>query len=302
MSASPLVTKIRKRGFLGHLMEAEPLSRHISLKTGGPAALFAVPESTEDVIELFHCLTMEDVPWVLLGGGTNVVFTNGGYPGCVIHLGERFARIKVQDKSMILAGASTALSTLVEASASSGLTGMECLAGIPGTVGGAVTMNAGTREGDISDVLHEVRIFNGEEVLWLPAEKLGLGYRSSKLSVSHVILEARVSLAKATEEEVRGRIRDFKGARMAAQPSDLPSAGCWFKNPPGESAGRLIDRAGLKGERCGGAQVSEVHANFLVNMGGASAADFITLAQRIKVTVKERFGILLEEEVRIVHG
>ena len=302
MTRTSLVRKIRERGFLGDLMESEPLSRHLYLKAGGPATLFAVPESTEDVVELFACLRHEGIPWVLLGGGSNVVFTNGGYKGCVVQLGRRFARIKIEGDSMVLAGASASLARLVETSAANGLAGMECLAGIPGTVGGAVSLNAGTREGEMSDVLCEVRVYDGEKTLWLPVEKLGLTYRSSSLPENHVILEARFGLDPAVEEEVRLKIRILKENRMATQPLDLPSAGCWFKNPVGNSAGKLIDEAGLKGERCGGAQVSEVHANFLVNLGGASATDFITLAQKVKETVRKRFGVVLEEEVRVING
>jgi len=300
MITAPLVRKIRKRGFLGDLMESEPLSRHLYLKTGGLAALFAIPESTEDIIELLKFFKLEGVPWVLLGGGTNVVFTNGGYPGCVVRLGRRFARIKVEDDSMLLIGAAAPLTAAVEASASNGLAGMECLAGIPGTVGGAVSMNAGTREGEISDVIHEVRVFDGENIYWLPAEKLGFSYRSSNLPETYVILEARFGLAPSDEEEVRARIRVLKEKRKETQPSGLPSAGCWFRNPEGDSAGRLIDEAGMKGERCGGAQVSEVHANFLVNLGGATASDFLTLAEKVKGTVHKQFGVMLEEEVRII--
>ena len=302
MSMGSLIRKIRERGFLGELMESEPLSRHLYLKAGGPAALFAIPESTEDVIELLGCLNHEEIPWVLLGGGTNVIFANGGYPGCVVRLGRRFARIKVEDGSMLLTGGAVSLAGAVEASAANGLAGMECLAGIPGTVGGAVYMNAGTREGEMSDVLREVRVFDGENIQWLPVEKLGLSYRSSNLPETHVILEARFNLVPASEEEVRSRIRVLKGKRKATQPSDLPSAGCWFRNPEGDSAGRLIDEAGLKGEKCGSAQVSEVHANFLVNLGGARTSDFLTLAQRVKETVHTRFGVVLEEEVRIING
>jgi len=300
MTTAPLVRKIRKRGFLGDLLEAEPLNRHLHLKTGGLAALLAIPESTEDVIELLEFLKLEGVPWVLLGGGTNVVFTNGGYQGCVVRLGRRFARMKVEDDSVLLTGAAATLTSAVEASAADGLAGMECLAGIPGTVGGAVFMNAGTREGEISDVIREVRVFDGEGIHWLPAEKLGFSYRSTKLPENHVILEARFGLAPSDEEEVRSRIRVLKQKRKETQPAGLPSAGCWFRNPEGDSAGRLIDEAGMKGERCGGAQVSEVHANFLVNLGGASTSDFLTLAERVKTTVHERFGIMLQEEVRII--
>jgi UDP-N-acetylmuramate dehydrogenase len=179
---------------------------------------------------------------------------------------------------------------------------MECLAGIPGTVGGAISMNAGTREGEISDVIHEIRVFDGENIYWLPSEKLGFSYRSSNLPETCVILEARFGLAPSDEKEVRSRIRALKEKRKETQPSGLPSAGCWFRNPEGDSAGRLIDEAGMKGEKCGGAQVSEVHANFLVNLGGATTSDFLTLAERVKATVHKRFGIMLEEEVRIIDG
>jgi UDP-N-acetylmuramate dehydrogenase len=178
---------------------------------------------------------------------------------------------------------------------------MECLAGIPGTVGGAVYMNAGTREGEISDVIREVRVFDGEDIHWLPEEKLGFSYRSSNLPETHVILEVRLGLALSTEEEVRCRIQVLKEKRKETQPSGLPSAGCWFKNPTGDSAGRLIDEAGMKGIRIGNAQVSEVHANFLVNLGGATTADFLTLAEKVRGTVHKRFGVMLQEEVRVIH-
>jgi UDP-N-acetylmuramate dehydrogenase len=303
MTAGALVRKIRERGFLGGLMEAEPLSRHLFIKAGGPASLFAVPESTEDVVELITCLRQEDVPWVLLGGGSNIVFANGGYKGCVVRLGTRFARIKLEEVSPTLqAGAATALKSAIETSAVRGLSGLECLAGIPGTIGGAIKMNAGTREGEVSDVLREVRVFDGEDVHWLPSEKLGLSYRASSLPETHVILEARFTLRPSTEQEVRSRVRELKERRIETQPSGLPSAGCWFKNPPGDSAGRLIDAAGLKGERFGNAQVSEIHANFLINLGGAGASDFLALAQKVKEEVHNRFGVLLEEEVRIING
>ncbi|MDF1525844.1 MAG: UDP-N-acetylmuramate dehydrogenase [bacterium] len=301
MTTAPLLRKIRKRGFLGDLRESEPLSRHLYLKTGGPAALFAIPESTEDILELMEFLKLEGIPWVLLGGGTNVVFANGGYPGCVVRLGRRFARMKVEADSILLTGAAATLTGAMETSAAHGLAGMECLAGIPGTVGGAVTMNAGTREGEISDVIREVRVFDGEDIHWLPAEKLGFSYRSSSLPETHVILEARLGLALSTEEEVRSRIHVLKQKRTETQPSGLPSAGCWFKNPAGDSAGRLIDEAGMKGIRVGNAQVSEVHANFFVNLGGATTSDFLTLAEKVRGTVHKRFGVMLQEEVRVIH-
>jgi UDP-N-acetylmuramate dehydrogenase len=176
------------------------------------------------------------------------------------------------------------------------------MAGIPGTIGGAVVMNAGTREGEISDSILEVRLFDGKTIQWVPAEKLGLAYRSTSLPMDHVILEARFGLTASTEEAVRSKIRVLKARRDGRQPGGLPSAGCWFKNPEGDSAGRLIDLAGMKGQRIGNAQVSEVHANFFVNLGGASTSDFLTLAHIVREAVHERFGVVLEEEVRIING
>ena len=300
MIATPIARRIREKGFAGELREAEPLHRHVSLRVGGPTALYAVVNSMEDIITLLGCLKEEGFPWVLLGGGTNMVFANGGYGGCVVRLGEQFSRIQREGDSMLLAGAAVSLPAVVARSAKNGLSGMECLAGIPGTVGGAVFMNAGTRSGEIAEVVHEVRLFDGKDARWIPGEEIGFSYRSSGISEGDIILDARLKLIPSSEAKVRQLMKAQTDRRQGTQPSGVPSAGCWFRNPEGDSAGRLIDEAGMKGEKCGGAQVSEVHANFLVNTGGATTSDFLTLAEKVRGTVNKRFGVMLQEEVRII--
>jgi UDP-N-acetylmuramate dehydrogenase len=302
MNTAPIVEKIRERGFEGSLWENVQLGQHVSLKVGGPAALFAVPASVEDITALLTCLKEEGIPRVLMGHGTNMVFVNGGYGGCVVKLGGPFARIKVEKDSMLSVGAAVPLPAAVKCSAEKGLSGIECLAGIPGSVGGAVFMNAGTRSGEIADVICEVRLFDGMKARWISSGELDFSYRSSGIAEGEIILEARLKLTPSSESEVRSRIEDQNGLRRKTQPSGLPSAGSWFRNPEGDSAGRLIDEAGMKGEKCGGAQVSEVHANFLVNLGGATASDFLTLADKVRERVHARFGVMLEEEVRIIDG
>jgi UDP-N-acetylmuramate dehydrogenase len=161
-------------------------------------------------------------------------------------------------------------------------------------------MNAGTRSGEIAEVVHEVRLFDGKDARWIPGEEIGFSYRSSGISEGDIILDARLKLIPSSEAKVRQLMKAQTDRRQGTQPSGVPSAGCWFRNPEGDSAGRLIDEAGMKGERYGGAQVSEVHANFLVNTGGATTSDFLTLAEKVRGTVNKRFGVMLQEEVRII--
>ena len=302
MIAVSLAGKIRERGFEGELKEGEPLHRHLSLRVGGPTALFAVADSVKDIVILLDCLEEEGVPWVVMGGGTNLVFSNGGYRGCVVRLGGEFTRLQREGDQTLAAGAAVSLAAVVNSSAEKGLSGMECLTGIPGTVGGAVFMNAGTTSGEIADVIDEVLLLTGRESRWVPGSELGFSYRSSDIPEGDIILAVRFRLTPSTREKVRSRMKALSLRRKETQPAGIPSAGCWFRNPEGDSAGRLIDEAGMKGERCGGAQVSEVHANFLVNVGGATASDFLTLARKVKETVHRQSGVMLQEEVRVIDG
>jgi len=303
-----LIESITGNGFAGELRSGESLSVHTSLRVGGPADLLALPAGDGDLQILLELLQKENVPWMVLGGGTNVLFANGGYHGCVIQLpgsSGPWSDITVQELC-IEAGAAASLSTVVARAAKEGLAGLESLAGIPGTVGGALRMNAGTRSGQISDVVKEVRLLDRvgdtEGIRWVPASEVGFSYRNCGLSAHQVVLAVRFDLEKEDPEAILTRMKEQKQARKGSQPLGEISAGCWFKNPEGDSAGRLIDEAGMKGMRCGGALVSEVHANFLVNAGSATAGDFLELAGKVRKGVREKFGIELEEEVRIVGG
>jgi len=290
------------KGFRGRLLEDEPLDRHSSLKVGGPAAVFAVPEDEKDLEILTGALEKENWPWMVVGGGTNILFANGGYAGCVISMDKGFSELRLEEGGILFAGASLPLPSLVAHTGEEGLGGLECLSGIPGTVGGAVRMNAGTRSGDISGTLVEARIFSGQAARRVEKRELGFRYRGSGIREGEIVLGASFRLKRSSPEAVQSKIREQALGRKKSQPTGEPSAGCWFRNPEGDSAGRLIDEAGMKGASLGGAQVSRVHANFLVNTGGAKARDFLALAEEVRQSVLEKFGVRLEEEVRVVHG
>jgi len=297
-----MTARLLGKGFRGKLLENEPLDRHSSLKVGGPAAVFAVPEDEKDLEIVTGALEKENWPWMVIGGGTNILFANGGYNGCVISMGRMFSEVRLEKGGTLFAGASLPLPSLVARTGEEGLSGLECLSGIPGTVGGAVRMNAGTRSGDVSETLVEARIFSGQTVRSVEKNELGFGYRCSNIQDGEIVLGASFRLKRSSPGAVRSKIGEQTELREKNQPKGQPSAGCWFRNPEGYSAGRLIDEAGMKGAARGGAQVSKVHANFLVNTGGAKAADFLALAEEVRRSVLEKFGILLEEEVRVVHG
>ena len=298
----PAAAMLFEKGFRGKLREDELLNRHCSLKVGGPAGLLAIPEDVEDLGVLTATLDKEGLPWIALGGGTNVLFANGGYPGCVILMGKGFSNLRIEKGAVLFAGASVPLLSLVARTGEEGLSGLECLSGIPGTVGGAVRMNAGTGSGEISQTLEEAQIFADGTTRWVKRSELNFAYRCSGIREGEVVLGARFRLAPSSPGTVRAKIREQVLARRKSQPLEVPSAGCWFRNPEGDSAGRLIDKAGMKGAARGGARVSGVHANFLVNSGGATARDFLALAEKVRQSVFEKFGIRLEEEVRVIHG
>lgn len=294
--------RLREKGFKGEIMEGESLSRHCSLKVGGEADLMVVPGDLEDLGIITGLLEEGKERRMVLGGGTNVLFPNGGFRGCVIRLGGEFLEMRREEDTVLFAGGGALLPSMVAFSAQEGLEGLECLSGIPGTVGGGVRMNAGSSTGEISDTLESVNLFRDSTPRWVRKEEIVFSYRSCGLMEGDIILGARFRLKASSPETIRRKIQSRFLQRKGTQPLDRPSAGCWFKNPEGDSAGRLIDEAGMKGARCGGAQVSSLHANFLVNTGGATARDFQTLAEKVRQAVLERFGIRLEEEVRVIDG
>jgi UDP-N-acetylmuramate dehydrogenase len=288
-----------RRSFRGEFLENEPLSRHTSLKVGGPADLYAVPADLDDLLALVRWLNAQSIPYMARGGGYNLLVRDGGIRGAVISL-ERFSRIEQVGPDLIRAWAGAENLAVVRFAQERGLGGIGFISGIPGTIGGAARMNAGAYGSGLLERTRSLTLLRCDAVAECGIAELDYGYRRLSLQPGDIVLAALFQLEqrdpRQTEEEIR---KDFE-LRRSKHGVGFPSAGSFFKNPPGQASWRLIDAAGMRGAAVGGAQVSEVHSNFLVNRGGATARDFLELAARVKTAVLEDSGIALEEEVRIV--
>lgn len=292
----PLANNITIRGTIKH---NEPMSRHTSLKVGGPADLFAIPEDADDLQHLLQQLGERNIPWMAIGRGYNLLVRDGGIRGAVVSL-ERFNRIESAGKNEVKAGAGAENLAVVRFAQDFGLGGIGFISGIPGTIGGAIKMNAGAYGEGILQKTARLTLLRGGEICDFFITELSFGYRHLDLQPGDIVLSAVFRLvereAQQTEEEI---CRDAE-LRRSKHNVGFPSAGSFFKNPQGQAAWRLIDAAGMRGTRVGGAQVSEVHSNFLVNAGSATAEDFMELAIIVKNAVTATSGVTLEEEVRIV--
>jgi len=283
----------------GQLLYDEPMSRHTSLKVGGAADLYAEPEDTDDLLTLVRGLKERQIPWLAIGRGYNLLVRDGGIRGAVISLA-RFNRISEAGERLIRAEAGAENLALVRFAQERGLGGIGFISGIPGTVGGAVKMNAGAYGSGVLERLESLTVLQGDTVAELPREDLCYGYRHLTLPTGAIVLAALFRLVECDPQLTEEEIRKDTDLRRSKHNVGFPSAGSFFKNPAGQAAWRLIDQAGLRGVAVGGAQVSEVHSNFLINRGEATAADFLELAGRVKEAVFEATGAMLEEEVRIV--
>ena len=278
------------------------MSAHTSMRVGGPAGVFMEPESEAELIELVRGCYDSDSPYFLLGNGSNVIVRDGGYPGAVISTLKALCGYSEKSKALSC-GAGESLARACRVAAERGLSGMEELSGIPGTVGGAVFMNAGAYDREISDLVIFVRAYDliDNNIITLSNMECGFGYRSSLFKTRPmVILSAEFELKPGVCEQIEARMAEYTRRRNEKQPVQLPSAGSFFKRPEGSHAGKLIEAAGMKGAEIGGARVSEKHAGFIVNTGGATAADVLLLADEVKKNVKEKFEIALEEEPVII--
>lgn len=286
-------------GFRGTLLTNELLSRHTSLKVGGPADLYAIPTDLEDLLLLVRQLDAAMIPRLVIGGGYNLLVRDGGVRGAVISL-ERLNRIEQHNSGCITAWAGVENLQVVRFGQQQGLGGIGFISGIPGTIGGAVRMNAGAYGNGLLDHAVSLTLLKNGAVHERQRGQFRYGYRRLELQPDEIILAVKLQLAAidpaVTEEEIR---RDLE-LRRCKHTVGFPSAGSFFKNPPGQAAWKLIDAAGMRGHQVGGAQMAELHSNFLVNRGGATAADCLTLAQQVKEAVLRSSGVLLEEEVRIV--
>ncbi|HZV83244.1 MAG TPA: UDP-N-acetylmuramate dehydrogenase [Geobacteraceae bacterium] len=286
-------------GIRGELLLDEPMSLHTSLKVGGPADLFARPADRDDLQQLLRWLQGRGIPWITVGKGYNLLVRDGGIRGAVISL-ERFNDIELAGEKLVRSGAGADNLDIVRFAQQHGLGGIAFIAGIPGTVGGAIRMNAGAYGEGILERTECITLLRGGEVREFCMDQLEFGYRHLDLQQEDVILAATFRLAAHAAEETEEAIRRDLDLRRTKHNVGYPSAGSFFKNPAGQAAWRLIDAAGMRGERVGGAQVSTVHSNFLVNAGGGTARDFFQLSARVKDAVLQASGVVLEEEVRIV--
>lgn len=283
----------------GRVCLNEAMSRHTSLKVGGPADIYAIPEDAADLKSLLTQLSWSKVPWMAMGRGYNLLVRDGGIRGAVISL-ERFDRISREGENLLRAEAGAENLAVVRFAQSLGFGGIGFIAGIPGTLGGAVRMNAGAYGEGVLERLKSITLLRDGEIAEFAMEQLEFGYRHLELQPNDVIIAALLELISRSPAETEAEIQQDVALRREKHNVGFPSAGSFFKNPAGQAAWRLIDAAGMRGTQVGGAQVSELHSNFLVNRGGATTADFLELAKLVKSAVLQSCGIALEEEVRIV--
>ena len=281
--------------------EQEPLAAHTTFKIGGPAAVFVQPADEAQLCQAVRLCRELAVPCYLLGHGSNILVGDRGYAGAVVSLAGMKREVR-REGDTLTAPAGMQLSVLCTAALRAGLTGLEFAYGIPGTVGGAVYMNAGAYGGEMKDVLASVRYLTADgQIVEAPAAELDLGYRHSVFeSNGGCILSAAVRLAPGDPEAIAARMDDLMGRRRDKQPLDKPSAGSTFKRPVGAFAGALIEQCGLRGYRHGGAAISEKHCGFVVNLGGATCADVLALCAEVQKIVKDQTGFALEKEIRVV--
>lgn len=277
----------------------EPMKKHTTFRIGGPADYFIVPTEVEEVKAIVALCEEMGMPYYVIGNGSNLLVADKGFRGVIIQIYKAMNRVRTEG-NVICAQAGASLAQIAMAALEHELTGFEFAAGIPGTLGGAVRMNAGAYGGEIKDVLVRATVLTKEgEMVELSKEEMKFGYRTSIVErTGHIVLEAEIELHPGKREDIKAVMDDLREKRVSKQPLDFPSAGSTFKRPEGFFAGKLIQDAGLKGFQVGGAQVSEKHSGFVINTGNATAADVMELMRRVNEKVEDKFGVSLEPEVR----
>lgn len=279
----------------------EPMKKHISFRVGGPADILVKPTTEKQLSDVIKLIKKENIPYLIIGNGSNVLIKDGGIRGVVIEISNNFNEFKIEGTTVnIQAGA--LLSVVGKAVLREALKGFEFAAGIPGTLGGALAMNAGAYGGEMKDIVKSVRVMDtGGNIFNFTNEQMEFEYRRSILSkTDYIVLSTEIELTRGNYDEIKTTMLDFTQRRVTKQPLSLPSAGSTFKRPIGHFAGKLIEDSGLRGLTLRGAQVSEKHCGFVVNLGNANAKDLLELMYVVKSTVNAKFGIMLEEEVKIL--
>ena len=286
-----------------NVLTDELMSRHTTFRVGGPADYYVMPESINQITELVRICESGNIAYHIHGNGSNVIFSDSGYHGVVISIGQSMSGLGLKEDGVVIhADAGVTLAKLAAFAAENSLAGLEFASGIPGTLGGAVTMNAGAYGGEMKDVLVSVTVCdrNGT-VKTLSNEELGLGYRTSIIQKSaYIVLAADIKLNHGDKEAIKAAMKELNGKRREKQPLEYGSAGSTFKRPEGHYAGQLIEESGLKGYRSGDAMVSQKHAGFVVNVGNATAADVISVIRHVQEEVRSRYNVELETEVKMI--
>lgn len=279
----------------------EPMKKHISFKVGGPADFLVKPETEEELIQVIKLVKEENIPFLIIGNGSNLLVKDGGIRGIVIELSDNFNNYEIEG-NIIKAQSGALLSILGRNALKNSLTGFEFAAGIPGTLGGALAMNAGAYGGEMKQVIKTVRLMDTDgNIFELSNEEMKFEYRRSLLTTNDfIVLSAVIELKPGNADEIKETMVDYANRRSTKQPLNFPSAGSTFKRPEGHFAAKLIDDCGLRGLSLRGAQVSDKHCGFVINSGDASAKDILDLIFIVKSTVNAKFGIMLEEEVKIL--
>lgn len=277
----------------------EPMKNHTTFRVGGPAAYFVMPRTAEEVAKVTELCAQENVPYYIVGNGSNLLVSDKGYDGVIIQIYKQMSQVEVKGRE-IYAQAGALLSMVAKRALDTELAGFEFAAGIPGTLGGACVMNAGAYGGEMKDVLKSVTVLDKDgNVKKLAKDELELGYRTSVIAKKgYIVLDAVMELKEGKAEEIKALMDDLKERRITKQPLEYPSAGSTFKRPEGYFAGKLIQDADLRGFQVGGAQVSEKHCGFVINKDGATASDVMELMRQVSDKVYDKFGVRLEPEVK----
>lgn len=281
----------------------EPMSRHTTFRIGGAAGYLVMPRTRDELAQTIQVCRQEQVPFYIIGNGSNLLVSDAGYEGVIIQIYQTLNSIEIDgDLAVITAGAGALLVKIAKMACAAELTGLEFASGIPGTVGGAVVMNAGAYGGEMKDVVSEVTVMDQDGRFYmLQADQLDFGYRHSAIAAENlIVVEVKLQLRVGVHQEIESCMKTLAAARKEKQPLEYPSAGSTFKRPEGYFAGKLIDDAGLRGYQVGGARVSDKHCGFVVNTGGATAADVMTLVEDVRRKVQENSGVTLEPEVKFL--
>jgi len=276
-----------------------PMKKYTSLRVGGKADLIIYPNNSKELIGLLNLMRKKDIPWVVLGGGSNTIVYDRGIKGVVVST-KKLRKIEFRNSGKILAEAGAVLGTILNKTINRGMSGFEFSAGIPGTVGGGIFMNAGANCGEIKDVTERVWIWDGNKEVPIDRADINFEYRKSNLPENCVITKALFQLKISSKEKVERKVKNYLDKRSKTQPIKYTNTGSIFKNPPQEPAGKLLEELGLKGFKIGGAKISEIHANFIINSGNASTNDVLELIEFAKKQALAKRGINLETEVRII--